>query len=196
MFSSVCVSALLDTGSDITIISESLRRSLGVVATPWSGSVPCGADGFSFSCAPLAVCNLRFTLNNDNFFQPAVVFPTCACDLILGWDFLSSNAFLLQCYADSLPSPLVSDCYFSSNFDSISPPVIRSQLTASTIVPAKSAVYVSISFSPPLPDNTSVLLTPISCVLSKHSVMIPHVLTTLWKNSCLGHRACHSIYSL
>src|SRR5690606_1081849 len=116
----------------------SLRRSLGVVATPWSGSVPCGADGFSFSCAPIATCNLRFTLNDDNFFQPAVVFSTCACDLILGWDFLSSNAFLLQCYADPLPSPLLSDSYFSSNSNTISASVYRSQLTSSTIVPPKS----------------------------------------------------------
>src|SRR5690606_7179649 len=96
-FVKTSVSALVDTGSDITVISESLRRFLRVVATPWCGSALCGADGSNFSNVPLGVCNLRFTFNDEPFSTSAVVFSQCVAAFILGWDFLSSNAFVLEC---------------------------------------------------------------------------------------------------
>src|SRR5690606_15932123 len=77
-----------------------------------------------------------------------------------------------------------SESYFSLNSSAISVPAYLSHVTTLTIVPAKSAVFVPISFSPALPDDTNVLLTPIHSVLSKHSVIIPYVLAIVRNNSC------------
>src|SRR5690606_26650054 len=101
----------------VTVISESLRRSLGVVATPWSGPSFYGADGSSFSSLPVGLCNLRFFFHVEHFFTPAVIFARSAADLILGWDFLSSYAFVLECLSQPSPLPLISTSYFSSSSD-------------------------------------------------------------------------------
>src|SRR5690606_14709919 len=72
----------------------------------------------------------------------------------------------------------------SLNSNTTSAATCRSYVTTSTVVPAKSAVFVPITFSPALSDDTNVLLTPLRSVLSKHSVIVPYVLAIVRNNFC------------
>jgi len=155
-----------------------------VVATTWSGSAFYGTDGSTFSSLPLGFCNLRFCFNGERFFAPAVIFAQSAADLILGWDFLSSNAFVVECL--SQPSlPFFSSSYFSASSDASELPNLRASLITSHVLPPLSAVYVSLEFSNPLPDVTQVLLAPLRFVLSKHSVLAPYAVVTVKSNACV-----------
>src|SRR5690606_17355628 len=79
--------------------------------------------------------------------------------------------------------PLISNDYFhlSSHSDSFN---VAASLSSTHVMPGLCAVYVQLTFSPPLPDDTTVILNPSRFVLSKHSVLAPHVLATVRSNSC------------
>src|SRR5690606_15915013 len=140
---SVCInnvvcSALVDSGSDVTIISESLRQRLHLVATPWRGSSFCGADSLSFSSSPLGVTTFRLSLGDAVFPVSAVVFSKCVADLILGYDFLTEHGVTLNFLFNQMSLPFpdytqdsvdVNECYAVVKDSSVVEPQCASVIT-------------------------------------------------------------------
>ena len=98
----IVIDALIDTGSDVTIVSESFRKRIRTVATPWGGGFVRGADDTTFIHQPVGQCTFRVTMGGREFTHQTVVFPKCGHDLILGWDFLSTNVSSLDCVNNAL----------------------------------------------------------------------------------------------
>src|SRR5690606_15744387 len=124
-----------------------------------------GADGSSFAKNPLGVCNFHFSLCNVHYFHSAVVFSSVVTDLILGWDFLSTNHITLDCF----PS-MIHDDYFQAAESS----PITASLASASVLPGAGSTNVCLVISPALCNGTQIVLSPKRSVIAKKPLLIPH----------------------
>lgn len=91
----VRVWALIDTGATISVMRADLCSRLRKVKTPYLESSLIGANGAIIR--PLAQCTARVFIDGIRHHITFAVLISCAHELILGWDFLSSASALISC---------------------------------------------------------------------------------------------------
>lgn len=155
---SVSASVLVDSGSDITVISESFRRRARCVATAWRGGRFCGADSHVVTALNCR-CTFRLVMQKHTFLVSAVVFKNCVADIILGCDFLREHGASLDFLQSELTLHL-SELPLSSAIDVAENRPIRLALQHRLRIPPYSACVADFSFDGHLENNVSVLLEP------------------------------------
>ena len=75
------VDALIETGSDISIISEQFQRRLDAEIVPWGGGIVRGADNTIFRIQPTGEYVLQVVIGDETFCVSAVVFSQSGHDL-------------------------------------------------------------------------------------------------------------------
>lgn len=125
----VRVWALIDTGATISVMRADLCSRLRKVKTPYLGSSLIGANGAIIR--PLAQCTARVFIDGIRHHITFAVLISCAHELILGWDFLSSASALISCRQRVLQMTETDHCSeridetrlrFSTAADSVLPP--------------------------------------------------------------------------
>lgn len=154
-------------------MSSSLRRRLQKVLTPATSPTVRVADGST--PAVLGMCTARITISGRHTSVLFAVLEQCPHDLILGIDFLSTHAALIDCSAGLLRLELPS-C--SDNVDA-GPPRLRS--VEFLRLPPQAAIYVQLSAFPPLPDGDYVAC-PIPEVAMTRNVALPYTVVTVTNN--------------
>jgi hypothetical protein len=179
------VNALVDSGSDVSIISSSFCRKLRCVVTPWSGSTFRGADACVFSKQPIGQCTIRFKIEHSEFCVSAIVFPDAVNDVILGWDFLCDYGALLDCLAEQVIFPFhrVSD-FTTNDFPFYSSEKIIARVTNRTVLKSKSATIIEVDFEPHLQENTTVLLSPNKRFSQRTHMLVPYTVAVIKGNTC------------
>lgn len=172
----VAVRALIDTGAHISVMSSNLRRRLRKVLTPPMPRVVRVADGSTPLVA--GMCTARVRIADHETAVMFTVLEQCPHDLILGLDFLSEHAALIDCSTGLLRLQFP----FSPSVDDPQP---RFCSTDHVRLPPKAVTYVSLSPSPPVADGDYVV-SPIMDVLLQRNVTLPHTVVTIAENNtCL-----------
>lgn len=91
----VTISALVDTGAYISVMSSGLRRRLKKVVTPAVSHVVRVADGGTPTI--LGMCTARVTIASHPTTVLFAVLEQCPYDVILGLDFLATHSALIDC---------------------------------------------------------------------------------------------------
>ena len=97
LVNNVSAVALVDSGSQVSLITEAFRRTIKAVATPWHGGRFVGADGVSFGIQPFGRCRVWVSLNGFSCGVETYVVRSCVADLLLGFDFLKEHGALVDC---------------------------------------------------------------------------------------------------
>src|SRR5690606_27117728 len=155
---------------DISLISDSFRKLIRTVATPWCGGQYFGADGALLKHQPLGRSIITIFVGSTHIRFPVFVFKQCVADVVLGWDFLSHYEASLT-FADSsliLRSPLHD--FFSTDICSS---VSSCFLLSATSIPALSTVFLPFSHLP-MSTESSFLVCPIVSRLHQFQIGIPY----------------------
>ena len=181
---SVCVnnavcSALVDSGSDVTIISDSLRHRLRLVATPWRGSSFCGADSLSFSSFPLGVTTFRLSFGSSIFTVSAVIFKRCVADVILGYDFLTEHGVTLDFFVNRLILPFPDTVNFPMS-DTLRYAVVKEHC----VLEPRSATVVAFRVTGLPSANSTFLLQPRNLPDRCPSLLLPSCICTATNSNC------------
>ena len=91
----VYVDALIDTGACLSVIDRSLCSRLRKVTTPYDGPTLFAAQGDAIR--PSAMCTARVFIDGLLHYVQFAVLSSCAHQLILGWDFLSTANASICC---------------------------------------------------------------------------------------------------
>lgn len=84
---------LVDTGAAVSVISAKLRRLLQKVSKPSSD-----VSLRTASCIPpTAYCIVHAVIDGLLYVVELLVLCSCLHNLILGWDFLSTNHAVIDC---------------------------------------------------------------------------------------------------
>lgn len=132
--------ALIDTGAAISVMDAKLCRTLKKVKTPIAGLSLRTASAQHIK--PLAACTARVVIQNSLYTIEFVVLPSCSHAVILGWDFLSRHAAIIDCARaevgfSTVPMP------YQTLINQI--PVLKpSSPKISTFLPALQCLFVSL----------------------------------------------------
>lgn len=154
-------------------MSSDLRRRLHKVLTPAPLRVVRVADGRTPAVA--GMCAARVTIADHSIPVLFTVLDTCPHELILGLDFLSEHAALIDCAAGVLRLELP---VASASTDVAQP---RFCSTEHVRLPPQAVTYVHMSACPPVPDGDYVV-SPITDVLLTRRVSLPHTVVTVTSN--------------
>jgi hypothetical protein len=172
------VNALLDSGSDVSIISEKFWSQLQCVATPWSGSRVRGADGRVLE-RPSGTCTICVKIGENEFVVPVLIFRACVADLLLGWDFLVKNGAFLDCAEKQVQFPFTS----SPELLNLDIPIRHTgRVHSQILLDANAATIVKIMFQPRLPDDTTLVLSPKENVYRTKHIATPYCIVTTRDN--------------
>lgn len=154
-------------------MSSDLRRRLRKVLTPAPLRVVRVADGRTPAVAGL--CTARVRIADHTTPVMFTVLDTCPHDLILGLDFLSEHAALIDCATGvlRLELPLASAA--------AAVPQPRFSSTEHVRLPPQTVTYVHMSACPAVPDGDYVV-SPITDVLLTRRVTLPHTVVTVTNN--------------
>lgn len=167
------VTALIDTGAHISVMSADLRKRLKKVLTPAESRFVRVADGGT--AAVLGMCAARVSVAGRHTSVLFHVLDHCPHDVILGLDFLSAHSAIIDCSAGvvKLDFPDATDLTDTvpiqlccADFVRLSPQA----LTCITAVP-----------NPCVPDGDYVVAPCVSALLS-HGVSFPHTVVTVSAN--------------
>lgn len=173
----VPVTALIDTGAHVSVMSAQLRHRLKKVLTPAPSPVLRVADGGT--PAVIGMCPARVSVADHHTSVLFYVLEHCPHDLILGLDFLSAHSALIDCSAGvvQLALPVAIDPLDSAPIRLCSTEHIR--------LPHLAVTYIGVSPVPPIPDG-DYIVSPNPDVLLSHNVAFPHTVITITENtSCL-----------
>lgn len=167
------VTALIDTGAHISIMSAAFRRRLRKLLTPASACVVRVADGGTVPI--VGMCTARVSIAGRHTPVLFTVLAHCPHDLILGLDFLSAHSALIDCSASTLrlELPILAE-----------PPDVpqcRLRPTGFIRLPPKSVAYIELLSSPPVPDG-EYLVTPLPDIPLQYDVAVPHSILTITDN--------------
>lgn len=109
----VPILTLVDTGAAISIMREDLRRQLHKVLTPPDSKLLRGADSRPIS--PLGMCSAQITINNETTRVLFTVISNCPHAIILGWDFLSTHAALIDCATGTIALDIPTSAHTSES---------------------------------------------------------------------------------
>lgn len=137
------ISALVDTGATISVISESLRQRLKKIALPYDCKQLRGVGKDLLH--PIGTCTARVKVS-ENVVIPVsfVVLRQCSHDLILGLDFLYDHGALISCQTSELSlSPFPSLDYWSSTD---TPNVLGClSLRCTTSIPPSTGIWLPVT---------------------------------------------------
>ena len=105
----VTVTALIDTGAQISVMSAALRKKLRKVLTPPVQCAVIVADGSTSTV--LGMCTSRVCIAGRQTIVLFTVLAQCPHDVILGLDFLSTHSALIDCSTGLLQLELPLDAY-------------------------------------------------------------------------------------
>lgn len=154
--------ARIDTGAAVYVIHETFCRKIRKVMTPLSGVTLRTAN--AQPVYPLAMCTARVTIQAIPHIVELVVLRSCSHDVILGWDFLSRNRAVIDCFRAEVE-------LFSPNDGAAETRSVKLVAAEDASIPPSSFVLVTVS-SPDVPDAT-VLFTPSSLFSSRTNLLLP-----------------------
>lgn len=169
----ISLSALVDTGAHVSIISVHLCRRLRKVLTPPATEAVRVADGGTVPV--IGMCTARIRIADRYIPVLFTVLQNCPHDLILGMDFLSTHSALIDCSAGTLclDLPLQPDIH----------PEPQHGLSATDFLrlPPKALTFTEFATTSPVLDG-NYIVTPIPDVLLARDVTVPHCIVTVASN--------------
>ncbi|XP_075740668.1 uncharacterized protein LOC142786852 [Rhipicephalus microplus] len=170
------VHGLVDTGAAVSVISEKLCRNLRKVTTQLTDLSLQTAT--SHHIQPSALCTARVVIQGAMYVVTFVVLFRSSHDVILGWDFLSSNSALVDCARSELA--LSVPCYDPDDGASC-----RVFAASDVDIAPFSAVVVSVSCASP--PKSPVLFMPSVPSACRRNIMLPFAVV-IFRN---GHAAIY-----
>lgn len=170
------VHGLVDTGAAVSVISEKLCRNLKKVTTQLTDLSLQTAT--SHHIQPSALCTARVVIQGAMYVVTFVVLFRSSHDVILGWDFLSSNSALVDCARSELA--LSVPCYDPDDGASC-----RVFAASDVDIAPFSAVVVSVSCASP--PKSPVLFMPSVPSACRRNIMLPFAVV-IFRN---GHAAIY-----
>lgn len=168
----VSVSALIDTGAHVSVMSADLRNRLKKILTPPTTPVVRVADG---GTAPvIGMCAARVSFADRSTIVLFTVIAHCPHDIILGLDFLSAHSALIDCSASTLRLDL-------PVLDPSEPHPSRLSSVDFVRLPPSALTYVDLVSSPPVPDG-HYIAAPMQDVLLTHGITVPHTVLSVTAN--------------
>lgn len=147
------------------MLRAGLCRRIGKVTTSLSGLYLSTASAQPVE--PLGACTARVVIAESLHVIEFVVLPSCSHDVILGWDFLSSNNAIIDCARAevelSFPSAAAVDQ------DPVTP--TKMLVAEVTDIPPQSAAVVSVSCVSA--RDATVLFTPCDLFARRRSLPLP-----------------------
>lgn len=93
-------SALLDTGTSVSVPGEEFLRRVKAVCTANDGHMLSAANGSLM--LPIGQSTLRVPRGSRVYVTTFVVVPYCSDDATQSWDFLSSDDVIIECFDGTL----------------------------------------------------------------------------------------------
>lgn len=171
------VTALIDTGAHISILSSDLRARLNKVLTPPESLFVRVASGATPAVLGMCTARVRFA---DR--QTSVLFHVlahCPHDVILGLDFLSDHSAVIDCSAGVVQLDLPAATEESK--------MVQNKLSCAEFVrlPPQALTCVTVEPYPSVPDGDYVVF-PSPGVLLARNVSSPYTILTVTANkTCL-----------
>lgn len=167
----------IDTGATVSVMSSAFKSRLGrKVMFHWDKMVTFQGVGGESLC-PLGICSVTVSFGGHTFRAEFAVLPRSTHDVILGLDFLKQCGATVdfrngEIYVDGTAlSALVEDS---------SPDTTRTLCVLSdTIMPARSAAFVSVLCTGTDLDKFEALLEPIPLNCAKKNVLVPRSVVTV-----------------
>lgn len=164
--------ALVDTGAAVSVMDAKLCSSLRKVRTPIAGLSLRTASAQNIQ--PSAACTARVVIQGTIYAVEFVVLPCCSHAVILGWDFLSRHAAIIDCARAEVEFSHLPEAVL----DTAPPGACVKALVAEDIdLPPCSSVLVPLSCGP-LRDDT-VLFTPSPIFLHRKCLPLPYAVLTI-----------------
>lgn len=154
-------------------MSNHLRRRLKKVLTPAATGIIRVADGRS--PAVIGMCTARITIAGHHISVLFTVLEQCPNDVILGLDFLSAHAALIDCATGvlQLELPQLADVPDLPSHRLCSVDYVR--------LSPQAATCVAMTTASPVPDG-DYIVSPLVEVLLTRNIAVPHTLVTVVDN--------------
>ncbi|XP_077519971.1 uncharacterized protein LOC144129769 [Amblyomma americanum] len=201
----VSVSALVDTGAHISVMSSDLRSRLRKVLTPAPTAVRV-ADGTTSPV--LGLCAARVTISDRQTTVLFAVLNHCPHEILLDLDFLSEHAALIDCATSvvELDQPLnvnsrktptlrstnkksaehsCAPSLYTAGLEGYSSPAVLCNAEF-TRMPHEAATYVLFQYVPPLPNSKYVFTPDLDLPVTKNAVLAHTVVTVSANSACLA----------
>jgi len=123
----------------------------------------------------------------------ARIFPQCVNDVVLRGDFLSNYGAALDCWKQEVIFPFADSPLLPVALPDYEMFHYKAALICRHDITPRSTKYVHVQFSPPIPDGSTVILSPNDACSQDKRFMIPHVVTTV-SNNCAVTNVTNLMY--
>ncbi|UYV84377.1 hypothetical protein LAZ67_X001970 [Cordylochernes scorpioides] len=169
----IAFSALVDSGSSFSVISDGLRRQLKKTMFKDSGMTLKVADGKNVTS--IGRCTISLSINGLEQPLEFIVLPNSNPSIILGWDFLEASNAVIDCGRAEIRLEEAKDVL---NSPSSMGKVVASR---SVVIPAESTKLINV-MSEELNGQNQVLFEPSKKVLIGKGLTLPCALFRLSHN--------------
>ncbi|UYV81543.1 hypothetical protein LAZ67_20001490, partial [Cordylochernes scorpioides] len=169
----IAFSALVDSGSSFSVISDGLRRQLKKTMFKDSGMTLKVADGKNVTS--IGRCTISLSINGLEQPLEFIVLPNSNPSIILGWDFLEASNAVIDCGR--------AEIRLEEAKDVLNPPASMGKVVASrsVVIPAESTKLINV-MSEELNGQNQVLFEPSKKVLIGKGLTLPCALFRLSHN--------------
>ncbi|UYV64560.1 K02A2.6-like [Cordylochernes scorpioides] len=169
----IAFSALVDSGSSFSVISDGLRRQLKKTMFKDSGMTLKVADGGNVTS--IGRCTISLSINGLEQPLEFIVLPNSNPSIILGWDFLEASNAVIDCGRAEIRLEMAKDVLNS--------PASMGKVVASrsVVIPAESAKLINV-MSEELNGQNQVIFEPSKKVSIGKGLTLPCALFRLSHN--------------
>ncbi|UYV69751.1 hypothetical protein LAZ67_7000606 [Cordylochernes scorpioides] len=169
----IAFSALVDSGSSFSVISDGLRRQLKKTMFKDSGMTLKVADGKNVTS--IGRCTISLSINGLEQPLEFIVLPNSNPSIILGWDFLEASNAVIDCGR--------AEIRLEEAKDILNSPASMGKVVASrsVVIPAESTKLINV-MSEELNGQNQVLFEPSKKVLIGKGLTLPCALFRLSHN--------------
>ncbi|UYV69577.1 hypothetical protein LAZ67_6004008, partial [Cordylochernes scorpioides] len=169
----IAFSALVDSGSSFSVISDGLRRQLKKTMFKDSGMTLKVADGKNVTS--IGRCTISLSINGLEQPLEFIVLPNSNPSIILGWDFLEASNAVIDCGR--------AEIRLEEAKDVLNSPASMGKVVASrsVVIPAESTKLINV-MSEELNGQNQVLFEPSKKVLIGKGLTLPCALFRLSHN--------------
>ncbi|UYV78077.1 hypothetical protein LAZ67_16000034, partial [Cordylochernes scorpioides] len=169
----IAFSALVDSGSSFSVISDGLRRQLKKTMFKDSGMTLKVADGKNVTS--IGRCTISLSINGLEQPLEFIVLPNSNPTIILGWDFLEASNAVIDCGR--------AEIRLEEAKDVLNSPASMGKVVASrsVVIPAESTKLINV-MSEELNGQNQVLFEPSKKVLIGKGLTLPCALFRLSHN--------------
>ncbi|UYV69417.1 K02A2.6-like, partial [Cordylochernes scorpioides] len=169
----IAFSALVDSGSSFSVISDGLRRQLKKTMFKDSGMTLKVADGKNVTS--IGRCTISLSINGLEQPLEFIVLPNSNPSIILGWDFLEASNAVIDCGR--------AEIRLDEAKDVLNSPASMGKVVASrsVVIPAESTKLINV-MSEELNGQNQVLFEPSKKVLIGKGLTLPCALFRLSHN--------------